>query len=96
MFCGSCMQDNTLARTLRMAGEDTILVPTYTPIRVDEHDVSADHVFMGGVNVYLNSKLPGWRLLPHWVTGWLDRPQMIRALTRFGGGTDASKLGDET
>ncbi len=96
MFCGSCMQDNTLARTLRMAGEDTILVPTYTPIRVDEHDVSADHVFMGGVNVYLNSKLPGWRLLPHWVTGWLDRPQMIRALTRFGGGTDASKLGSLT
>jgi glycosyltransferase involved in cell wall biosynthesis len=96
MFCGSCMQDNTLARTLRMAGEDTILIPTYTPIRVDEHNVSADHVFMGGVNVYLDSKLPGWRHLPHWVTGWLDRPRLIRALTRFGGGTDASKLGSLT
>lgn len=96
MFCGSCMQDNTLARTLRMAGEDTVLVPTYTPIRVDEHNVSADHVFMGGVNVYLDSKLPGWRHLPHWVTGWLDRPRLIRALTRFGGGTDASKLGSLT
>ena len=29
MFCGSCMQDNTLARTLRLAGQDAILVPTY-------------------------------------------------------------------
>ena len=96
MFCGSCMQDNTLARTLRMAGEDAILVPTYTPIRVDEDDVSADHVFMGGVNVYLDSKLPGWRHLPHWMTGWLDRPHMIRALTQFGGATDASKLGSLT
>ena len=42
MFCGSCMQDNTLARTLRMAGEDAVLVPTYTPIRVDEDNVSVD------------------------------------------------------
>lgn len=96
MFCGSCMQDNTLARTLRLAGEDAILVPTYTPIRVDEDDVSADRVFMGGVNVYLDSKLPGWRLLPRWMTRWLDRPQLIRRLTRFGGGTEASKLGSLT
>lgn len=55
MFCGSCMQDNTLVRTLRMAGEDAVLVPTYTPIRVDEDDVSVDRVFMGGINVYLSS-----------------------------------------
>ena len=96
MFCGSCMQDNTLARTLRMAGEDAILVPTYTPIRVDEDDVSAERVFMGGVNVYLDSKLPGWRRLPRWMTHWLDRPQMIRRLTRFGGGTEAAKLGSLT
>ncbi|MCP4787265.1 MAG: glycosyltransferase family 4 protein [Fuerstiella sp.] len=93
MFCGSCMQDNTLARTLRLAGEDAILVPTYTPIRVDEDDVSADRVFMGGVNVYLDSKLPGWGRLPRWMTQWLDRPNMIRRLTRLGGDTEASKLG---
>ncbi|MFT5325958.1 MAG: hypothetical protein ACI8P0_003832, partial [Planctomycetaceae bacterium] len=38
MFCGSCMHDNTWARALRDAGHDVILIPTYTPIRVDEED----------------------------------------------------------
>ena len=38
MFCGSCMQDNTLVRALRLAGADALLLPTYTPIRVDEEN----------------------------------------------------------
>ena len=51
MFCGSCMQDNTLARALRLAGADAVLLPTYTPIRVDEENESLSRVFLGGVNV---------------------------------------------
>lgn len=96
MFCGSCMQDNTLVRTLRMAGEDAVLVPTYTPIRVDEDDVSIDRVFMGGINVYLSSMIPGWRSLPSWMTGWLNRPGVIQRLAGFGTSTDPAKLGSLT
>ena len=96
MFCGSCMQDNTLARTLRLAGEDAVLVPTYTPIRVDEDDVSVERVFMGGINVYLDSVVPGWKRLPSWMTGWLNRPGIIQKLTRFGNNTDAAHLGSLT
>lgn len=95
MFCGSCMQDNTLVRTLRLAGEDAVLVPTYTPITVDEENVSTTRVFMGGINVYLDSVVPGWRWLPGWVTHWLDRPGVIRALAKLGS-TEASKLGSLT
>jgi hypothetical protein len=40
MFCGSCMHDNTLAGALMAAGHEVSLIPTYTPIRVDERDVS--------------------------------------------------------
>lgn len=93
MFCGSCMQDNTLVRTLRRAGADALLVPTYTPIRVDEENVSSRRVFLGGINVYLDSVLPGWKRLPAALTRWLNRPGMIRLLTRFGGRTEASRLG---
>lgn len=89
------MQDNTLVRTLRMAGEDAVLVPTYTPIRVDEDDVSVDRVFMGGINVYLSSVVPGWRFLPDWMTGWLNKPSIIQGLSKFGS-TDASRLGSLT
>lgn len=95
MFCGSCMQDNTLARTLRLAGVDAVLVPTYTPIRVDEEDVSSERVFLGGINVYLDSAIPGWKRLPAWMTGWLNRPSVIRTLSKLGS-TDAAKLGSLT
>lgn len=95
MFCGSCMQDNTLARTLRLAGVDAVLVPTYTPIRVDEEDVSSERVFLGGINVYLDSAIPGWKRLPAWLTGWLNRPSVIRTLSKLGS-TDAAKLGSLT
>ena len=36
MFCGSCMHDNALAKSLAQIGWDVQLVPTYTPIRTDE------------------------------------------------------------
>ncbi|MCA9063177.1 MAG: glycosyltransferase family 4 protein [Planctomycetaceae bacterium] len=96
MFCGSCMQDNTLARSLRLAGADAILVPTYTPIRVDEENVSAGRVFLGGINVYLDSAVPGWGRLPGVFKRWLDSPAVIRFLTRFSSSTDAAELGPLT
>lgn len=96
MFCGSCMQDNTLARTLRNVGHDVTLIPTYTPITVDEENVSVDRVFLGGVNVYLDSTVPGWSRLPRFLKGWLDRPKILRRLTRRSSATDASQLGELT
>ena len=56
MFCGSCMHDNTLVAALARTGHDALLVPTYTPIRTDEPDVSTKRVFFGGINVYLQQK----------------------------------------
>ena len=95
MFCGSCMQDNTMVRTLRLVNTDAVLVPTYTPIRVDEENVSGKRVFLGGINVYLDSAVPGWKRLPNWMTHWLNRPSIIRVLSRFGS-TDAAGLGPLT
>ncbi len=96
MFCGSCMQDNTLARALRQAGADAVLLPTYTPIRVDEVDESSSRVFLGGINVYLDSKLPGWRLVPGIFKRWLDRPAVVRLLSKRSSSTDAGQLGNLT
>ena len=61
MYCGACLHDNTLAAALIKAGADVLLVPTYTPLRTDEEDVSQGRVFFGGVNVYLQQKLPLFR-----------------------------------
>jgi hypothetical protein len=93
MFCGSCMQDNTLVRALRMAGTDALLLPTYTPIRVDEENASDSRVFLGGINVYLDSKLPGWRFLPRSMKRWLDRPSIVKLLSKRSSSTNAADLG---
>lgn len=96
MFCGSCMQDNTLVRSLRAAGADALLLPTYTPVRVDEENVSQQRVFMGGINVYLDSRVPGWRYLPPILKRWLDSPGLVRLLSSLNSSTSAAQLGPLT
>ena len=93
MFCGSCLHDNALAAALTKAGWQVQLVPTYTPIRTDESDVSVDHVLFGGLNVYLQQKIPLFRHLPAWVDSFLDRPSLIRRVTASAMNTDAKTLG---
>lgn len=96
MFCGSCMHDNTWARALRRRGAEVTLIPTYTPIRVDEEDLSLPEVFLGGINLYLEHRWPFWRRLPRRMTHWLDAPGILNLATRFGVSGDAARLGPLT
>lgn len=96
MFCGSCMHDNTWARALRAAGAEVTLLPTYTPIRVDEDDLSASEVFFGGVNVYLDYAIPLWSRIPRGLTRWLDSPRVLGLATKFSVSNNAQKLGPLT
>jgi glycosyltransferase involved in cell wall biosynthesis len=93
MFCGSCMHDNALSRSLGSTGWDVQLVPAYTPIRTDEKDVSVDQVFFGGINVFLQQKVPFFRWLPASMDRFLDNPKLIRRVTARAMDTDAKTLG---
>ncbi len=93
MFCGSCLNDNMLVRALRRRGWDVMLVPTYTPIRTDEEDVSVERVFLGGINVFLQQKIPLLRWLPHWMDRFLDHPRLIRRVTQRAVHIDPATLG---
>jgi glycosyltransferase involved in cell wall biosynthesis len=96
MFCGSCLHDNAWARGLRAAGVDVTLLPLYTPIRVDDEDLTSTRVFYGGINVYLDQHLPGWRYLPRWLTRVLDQPWLINWATKFSVSNNAAELGSMT
>ncbi len=96
MYCGSCLHDNTLAAALLDLGEDVLLVPTYTPLRTDEEDVSDAHLFFGGINVYLQQHSSLFRHTPWFLDALLDRPGVIRWATRGGPSVEAQKLGDLT
>lgn len=94
MFCGSCMHDNTWARALMRQGHEVSLIPTYTPIRVDDHNESQSQVFMGGINVYLDARYRWWGKLPRFARHWLDNPTVIRWLTSRAVSNDARQLGE--
>jgi glycosyltransferase involved in cell wall biosynthesis len=96
MYCGSCMHDNTLVAALTRLGYDVLLVPTYTPIRTDETDVSQKRVFFGGINVYLQQKLSLFRHTPWFLDRLLDAPRLLRWVSRFAVRTQAADLGELT
>lgn len=96
MYCGSCMHDNALAKSLRAAGVDCVLQPLYTPIRTDEASIAQDRVFFGGVNIFLMGKLPLFRWIPGPLKRLLDRPSFLAWATRRAASTDAKLLGDLT
>src|SRR3954470_6725269 len=96
MYCGSCMHDNTLVTALRALGHDALLVPTYTPIRTDEADVSQRRVFFGGINVYLQQKLGLFRHTPWFLDRLLDARGLLRWVSRFAVKTRAEDLGELT
>ncbi len=96
MYCGSCLHDNTLVAAILSAGEDALLVPTYTPLRTDEESVSQRELFFGGINVYLQQKLPLFRRTPRFFDRLLDSPALVSWAARRGAGTDPARLGDLT
>lgn len=96
MFCGSCMRDNTLVQALREFGHDALLIPTYTPIRTDETDVSEKHVFYGGINVYLEQKSWLFRHTPRFLDQLLNFNGLLRLVSPLAARTKYSTLGDLT
>ena len=96
MYCGSCIRDNALVTALEEMGWDILLLPLYTPIRVDEEDHSMDQVFFGGINVYLQQKIPLFRHLPAFLDRWLDNPKLIRRVSSKAMSVSAADLGEMT
>lgn len=93
MYCGSCMHDNAVTRGLLKRGVNIQLLPLYTPIRTDEEDVSVDRIFFGGINVFLQQKIPLFRYLPSFLDRWLDNPALISRLSARAVKVDGKELG---
>jgi len=93
MYCGSCLQGNTLARALRDLGEDVLLLPMYTPLRTDEEDISLDRVAFGGINVYLQQQSALFRHTPWLFDRLLNSPRLRRWATRNASSAQPEQLG---
>jgi glycosyltransferase involved in cell wall biosynthesis len=96
MYCGSCLRDNALAAEMMARGHDVTLLPLYTPTVTDEPNVSEDRVFLGGISVYLEQKVPLFRRTPWILDRIWDSPAVIKALASRAGGVDPQGLGELT
>lgn len=93
-YCGSCLRDDALARGLRALGHDLRMVALYLPFVLEDHAREDDGpVRMGGINMYLQQKLPAARLAPRWVENLLDRPKLLRWASSRAGMTEPEDLG---
>ncbi len=93
MYCGTCIHDNTLAAALLKKGHEVALIPTYTPLRTDEANVSIERVFYGGINVYLEEKFAVFRHTPWIVDKLLNSTKLLNWLSKLSATTDAKELG---
>src|SRR5512139_3527316 len=93
MYCGSCLRDNALAAALIEAGHDVLLIPTYTPTRTDETNVSMPRVFLGGINIYLQQRFGFFRNSPDNLDRLWDFKPLLNLATRLGVSVDPSDLG---
>jgi len=92
MYCGSCLRDGALAAALKALGHDVLFVPTYTPLRIEADDISVHRLFYGGINVYLQQKIPIFRHTPRFLDQLFDSNGLLRLAARFGHLTTAHDL----
>ena len=51
-YCGACMRDNALAKSLQGAGHEVALLPMYLPLQLDEEvleNARPAPIFFGGI-----------------------------------------------
>jgi glycosyltransferase involved in cell wall biosynthesis len=94
MYCGACHRDLALFAALGAMGEELAVIPLYTPLRTDEPAAcSMSPIFMGGVSLYLQMSLAMFGRLPAIVRRQLDRPALLRGVSRLAVQTAPEKLG---
>lgn len=96
-YCGACMRDNALAIELHKAGEDVVILPMYLPLMLDEEPLEGlreTPVFFGGINMFLQSKLSLFRILPAFMDRWFNSKGLLRWAARNSHMTSARTHGE--
>ena len=88
MYCGSCMRDNTLVAAMKALGHDVTMLPMYTPLRVDEENVSEEHVFYGGIEAYLLQQFPKQSIWRDMALKVSSSQAILKMLPRFDIGSN--------
>lgn len=76
--------DATLAKNLASQGHEALVIPLYTPVRLEDAELEPTHpVLFGGVNAYLREVIPGYTRRPKGVIRLLDHPKLLAWAGKF-------------
>jgi len=94
-YCGACMRDNALAKSLHAVGHEVSLLPMYLPLMLDEDKLpqTDNPIFFGGINVFLQQKLPRLRL-PGFLHKLLNNASLLRSAAKRSHMTSAREHGE--
>ncbi|MEM9444543.1 MAG: glycosyltransferase family 4 protein [Verrucomicrobiota bacterium] len=98
-YCGVCLRDRALVQALQKLDYKVLMLPTYLPLVTEddgEKGEASREIFYGGINVYLQEKLPFFRALPQWMDKWLSSYDLLKWVSRFQSMTSASEHGKLT
>ena len=42
MYCGNCFRDNAMVKELRRMGHETLMMPLYLPLTLEDEDATED------------------------------------------------------
>ena len=93
------MRDNALARELQRMGHEVTIAPMYLPLMLDDTahtGLEQTPVFFGGINVYLQQKLPLFRKTPASLDRMLNSTGLLRWAARHSHMTSAREHGEMT
>ena len=95
-YCGACMRDNALAKSLLAAGHQVSLLPMYLPLQLDEEMLpqAQNPIFFGGINVYLQQNLSLFRHTPRWLDDFLNNTKLLRFAAKRSHMTSARVHGE--
>lgn len=95
MYCGNCLRDNALVTHWNRLGHDVCMVPLYLPLTLDEPDQSSGvPVFFGGINVFLDHKIPRlWHFVPQRMRKLLDSRTLLKSIGRKVSKTNPAEVG---
>lgn len=92
-YCQNCVRDLALVKALRAQGHDVIVAPMYLPLFEEEPGIARDSpVFFGGLNVYLQQRVPLFRITPRWLDRALDSTWLLRQVARKSSSVQAAGL----
>ena len=96
-YCENCLRDNSLVRAFRQLGHDVLIVPLYMPAHLKlAQPIRQTEIFLGGINVYLQHKIPLFRKTPRWLDRLFDANWLLKKISRAQGMTSAAMLGSMT